>query len=251
MILFWKTSNYKKIKYYFLTIFSDFELLVVRMVYNFVKLKNQLKMKKTFFAVSTALSLFLASCGGDKATSNATASSSSSNSQAESKFNLDTSVSVLKWKGSKTEEDFHIGSLKFKSGSLSASGTENVSGEFVINMNTIKVEDEKLPNDKKEMLKGHLGKEDYFNVSKFPEVTVKVNGYKDGKLTTVISVLGKEMKQEIPVKLTNDGKKATIAGPFEIDFKELNLKGLKVNEEKPEETINSLVKFELNLVLNK
>ena len=80
---------------------------------------------------------------------------------------------------------------------------------------------------------------------------LKVNGYKDGKLATTISLLGKEMKQDIPVTLTNDGSKATILGTFDLDLKSLNIEGLKVNEEKPDATIKSIVSFDLNLVLNK
>ena len=206
------------------------------------------KMKKGIVLVGTMLTLLIVSCGGKKTTENA--SENASESAAVTKFTIDTMASSLKWKGSKSEEDFHIGSLKFKSGTLSAQGQSNVSGEFVVNMNSIRVEDKELPADKKEMLKGHLADKDYFDVSKFPEVVVKVSGYKDGKLATTISVLGKEMKQDIPVTLTNDGKKATIAGTFDIDFKSLNIEGLKVNEKKPEETIKSVISFDLNLVLN-
>jgi polyisoprenoid-binding protein YceI len=133
---------------------------------------------------------------------------------------------------------------------LSAQGVSNVSGEFIINMGSLVVEDKELPSDKKEMLKGHLAAKDYFDVSKFPEVLVKVNGYKDGKLATTISLLGKEMKQDIAVSLTNDGSKATISGNFDLDLKALNLEGFKVNEEKPKETIKSIISFDLNIVLN-
>ncbi|MEY4573615.1 MAG: hypothetical protein RLZ10_2909 [Bacteroidota bacterium] len=205
-------------------------------------------MKKSFIALSTVLSLVLVSCGGNPASKNA---SPSSTQAAEVKFGIDTSASSLKWKGSKSEEDFHLGSMKFKSGSLTAQGTENVKGEFVVDMNSIKVEDTGMPDDKKSYLKKHLSDKDYFDVSKFPEVTVKVNGYKDGKLSTVINVLGKDLKQDIPVKMTNDGSKATISGQFELDFKDLNIEGFKVNTEKPEETIKSVVQYDLNLVLLK
>jgi polyisoprenoid-binding protein YceI len=205
-------------------------------------------MKKSFIALSTFLILVLASCGGKEATENAT---STTIQAAEVNFGIDTAASTLKWKGSKSEEDFHVGSLKFKSGSLSAQGTENVKGEFVVDMNSIKVEDKELPDDKKAYLKKHLSEKDYFDVSKFPEVTVKVNGYKDGKLSSTLNVLGKEMKHDIPVKMTNDGNKVTINGTFELDFKELNLEGFKVNTEKPDETIKSIVQYDLNLVLNK
>ena len=205
-------------------------------------------MKKVFVIAGMALSVVLTSCGGDKASSNATASAESTPS---TKFGIDTSTSVLKWKGSKTEEDFHVGSVKFKSGSLTAQGTENITGEFVVDMASMKVEDEKMKQEERDMLKGHLSEVEFFNTGKFNEVKVKVNGYKDGKLSSVLTVLGKEMKQDIPVKISNDGSKFTITGTFDIDFKELGLEGLAVNEKKPEETIKSVVNFDLNLVLNK
>jgi len=205
-------------------------------------------MKNGIILFGAVLTLLISACGGEKGTANA--SSNATESATTSKFAIDTMASTLKWKGSKSEEDFHVGSLKFKSGSLSAQGVSNVSGEFIINMGSLVVEDKELPSDKKEMLKGHLAAKDYFDVSKFPEVLVKVNGYKDGKLATTISLLGKEMKQDIAVSLTNDGSKATISGNFDLDLKALNLEGFKVNEEKPEETIKSIISFDLNIVLN-
>ena len=205
-------------------------------------------MKNGIILVGATLSLLITSCGGEKGTGNA--SSNATESATLTKFTIDTMASTLKWKGSKSEEDFHVGSLKFKSGSLSAQGASNVSGEFILNMGSLVVEDEKLPSDKKEILKGHLAAKDYFDVSKFPEVSVKVNGYKEGKLATTISLLGKEMKQDIPVTLTNNGSKTTIIGTFDLDLKSLNIEGLKVNEEKPDETIKSIVSFDLNIVLN-
>jgi len=205
-------------------------------------------MKKVFVIAVLTFSVILTSCGGDKASSNATVSAEATPS---AKFGIDTSTSVLKWKGSKSEEDFHVGSLKFKSGELTAQGTENITGEFVVDMSSMKVEDEKMKQEERDMLKGHLADVEFFNTEKFNEVKVKVNGYKDGKLSSVLTVLGKEMKQDIPVKVLNDGSKLAIVGAFDIDFKELGIEGLALNEKKPDDTIKSVINFDLNLVLNK
>lgn len=77
-------------------------------------------MKNGIILVGAALTLLITSCGGEKGTGNASASATES--ATISKFTVDTMASTLKWKGSKSEEDFHVGSLKFKSGSLSAQG---------------------------------------------------------------------------------------------------------------------------------
>jgi hypothetical protein len=90
---------------------------------------------------------------------------------------------------------------------------------------------EKKKQEERDMLKGHLSEVEFFNTGEFNEV--KVNGYKDGKLSSVLTVLAKEMKQDIPVKISNDGSKFTITGTFDVDFKELGIEGLAVNEKKP------------------
>lgn len=213
-------------------------------------------MKKTLLAIGTVLSLTLVSCGdkGNDGSNNASSNGSGNEAKSEQAavdFELDANASSLKWKGSKSLEYFHVGSLKFTSGSLTAQGTDNVKGEFVIDMNSMSVEDEKMGNEEKSELKKTLSEEYFFNVSKFKDITVKVDGYKDGKLSSTLTILGKEMKHDIPVKLTNDGTKATVSGKFELDLKDLNIEGLKVNTEKPDETIKSIIEFDLNLVLNK
>jgi polyisoprenoid-binding protein YceI len=213
-------------------------------------------MKKTLLAIGTVLSLTLVSCGdkGNDGSNNASSNGSGNEAKSEQaavNFDLDANASSLKWKGSKSLEYFHVGSLKFTSGSLTAQGTDNVKGEFVIDMNSMSVEDEKMGNEEKSELKKTLSEEYFFNVTKFKDITVKVDGYKDGKLSSTLTILGKEMKHDIPAKLTNDGTKATVTGKFELDLKDLNIEGLKVNTEKPDETIKSIIEFDLNLVLNK
>jgi polyisoprenoid-binding protein YceI len=216
-------------------------------------------MKKTLLAIGTVLSLTLVSCGdkGNDGSNNASSNGSGNETKSEQaavNYELDANASSLKWKGSKSLDYFHVGSLKFTSGSLTAQGTDNVKGEFVIDMNSMSVEDEKWinDNDQKIELKNTLSGDGFFNVSKFKDITVKVDGYKDGKLSSTLTILGKELKQDIPVKLTNDGSKITIIGKkFELDLKDLNIEGLKVNTEKPDETIKSIIEFDLNLVLNK
>lgn len=195
--------------------------------------------------------IILCSCGEKKADATTSSTSNASkNTGVVQQFSLDTKNATLKWKGSQSADHFHTGTLGFKSGSVESNGV-SVNGEFLIDMSSMTITDEKMSKGEMEILKETLMDAEFFNSSKFPEVSVKVDEFKDGKLKSTINALGKQLKKEIPVKMTNDGNKMLISGVFNLDFKELNLEGFKENKENPDETIKSVIDFELNLVLLK
>jgi polyisoprenoid-binding protein YceI len=107
--------------------------------------------------------------------------------QTATTFNVDTAASTINWVGSKPTES-HSGTIDLQSGSVQVAG-DKITGDFVIDMNSITVKDLK-PGDGKENLEGHLkgmaeGKEDhFFNVAKYPTATFQVTGVtrKDSKL---------------------------------------------------------------------
>jgi polyisoprenoid-binding protein YceI len=209
------------------------------MVYLFTYIcKKITDMKKLNFLFIAIAAITLASCGGsDKAAEKAT-------------YSLDTETSSLKWKGSKSAEYFHVGSVQFTEGTIEMEGENLVAGKFTIDMNSIVTEDETLPEDKKAYLTGHLKDTVFFFTAENPNVTVTVNGYENGKLDAVISVLGQDMKQSIPVKVKSDAKKVTINGKFDLDFAALNLAGMQPDPESGEKVL-SVVSYDLNLTLNK
>ena len=201
-------------------------------------MKKTTYMKKLNFLFIALVAITVASCGG-------------SDKEAEkTTYSLDTETSSLKWKGSKSPEYFHVGSVKFTEGSIDMEGENIVAGAFTIDMNSIVAEDETLPEDKKAYLTGHLKDTVFFFTAENPNVTVTVSGYENGKLATIISVLGQEMKQSIPVKVKSDDKKVTINGKFDLDFAALKLAGMQPDPESGEKVL-SVVSYELNLTLNK
>lgn len=208
-------------------------------------------MKKLILYFPLLFVFILFSCGEKKtdATTSST-SDASKNTGVVQQFSLDTKNSSLKWKGSQTVDHFHTGTLAFKSGSVESNGV-SFTGEFLIDMSSMTITDEKMSKGEMEILKETLMDAEFFNSSKFPEVSVKVDEFKEGKLKSTINVLGKPVKRDIPVKMTNDGNKMLISGVFNLDFKELNLEGFKENKENPDETIKSVIEYELNLVLLK
>jgi polyisoprenoid-binding protein YceI len=164
-------------------------------------------------------------------------------------YHIDKAHSVLKWKAGKSENYFHTGTVMFKDGSLEMDHNMVEKGNFEVDLSTIKVTDENLPEDKRGMLAGHLQTEDFFNVAKFATASVKVGEYKDGKLHTTVTVLGVAVSQDIPVTLKADGKTATINGKFDFDFTSAKIPGT-IPQEGDTESISPVFSFDLNLTLN-
>jgi len=165
-------------------------------------------------------------------------------------FNLDAKASTLGWKGSKSAEYFHTGIVKITKGTIDMEGEEIAGGSFTIDMNTIECVDEMLPDDKKAMLNGHLKDTSFFFIAENPEITVTVADYKDGKLNVVINVLGLNIKQAIPVKVTATENDVRIKGEFGVDISTLKLAGL-LPDPTTGEKINSVIDFQMDVLLKK
>ena len=171
-------------------------------------------------------------------------------------YSLDASKSTLSWKGSMSPEYFHTGTVDFKEGSITMEGDSLTAGSFVVDMTSLKTTD--ADKEKGGYLIGHLQgtmvdedhpQEMFFNTPKFPTVKVKLGAYADGKLTTTLMILGSELTQDVPVKITADDKGASIKGKFSMDFTSLNIPGLQKDDKG--EGISPMIEFDLNLMLKK
>ena len=164
-------------------------------------------------------------------------------------YKIDQEHSVLKWKAGKSESYFHTGTVQFKSGEMEMDHGMLEEGKFEVDLSSIAVSDENLPDAKKNMLAGHLKNEDFFNVAKYATAHVHIGEYKYGKLHTTVNVLGKEVSHHIPVTLKADAKTASISGKFDFDFTEAHIPGT-IPEEGDEESISPIFTFDLDLKLN-
>tara|TARA_R110002073_G_scaffold313380_2_gene485249 strand:+ start:12363 stop:12983 length:621 start_codon:yes stop_codon:yes gene_type:complete len=92
--------------------------------------------------------------------------------------NVDVEASVLYWKGTKPTGS-HNGTVKLKEGSMKVKNGKIKSGEFVIDMTTIK------DADGSKRLVGHLSSADFFDVKKFPTSKFVITKAKkqDGKIS--------------------------------------------------------------------
>ncbi|PQJ79383.1 YceI family protein [Polaribacter porphyrae] len=142
--------------------------------------------------------------------------------------NVDTSASVLNWKGTKPG-GAHNGTVAIKTGGLLINKGALVGGQFVFDMGSIKVLD--IPADKKANgdLVGHLSSPDFFAVEKFPTskfVITKVEG-KNDKINITGNLRVKDVTKSITIPatiLTTDGITTITSDKFNINRTDFGIK---------------------------
>jgi polyisoprenoid-binding protein YceI len=87
---------------------------------------------------------------------------------AQKKLSADVEKTKLLWQGEKVTGQ-HDGTIDLQSGWLNWEDNKIVSGEFSIDMTTLK------DSESSERLEGHLKSEDFFAVEKFPEAKLIIN----------------------------------------------------------------------------
>ncbi|MEJ6583053.1 MAG: YceI family protein [Crocinitomicaceae bacterium] len=196
-------------------------------------------MKKIGMFLCASLTLMATSCSTEPTT-----------------YKLDKKSSSLEWAANMSPEYGHTGYVQITEGSIVMEGDALKSGSFTIDMNTIKSTD--LDEPKATYLAAHLmgtapdenhPVDMFFNTPKFPKVIVNLGEYKNGKLGMALVILGKELNQDVAVKLTNDEKGASIKGDFALDLTPLEIPGLQVGPDGSQ--INPAINFKLNVVLKK
>jgi polyisoprenoid-binding protein YceI len=91
------------------------------------------------------------------------------NAAAQTKLTADTAKTKLVWVGEKVTGQ-HTGTIKLQSGWLNWNDNKIVSGEFDINMASIK------DAENNTRLEGHMKSDDFFGVEKFPVAKLVITG---------------------------------------------------------------------------
>lgn len=197
-------------------------------------------MKKISVIALAGISLLLASCGEKKSETVAAGQEQSVAEKQGAVFAVDTAASKVNWKA------FHKGgmaprwgTLSITSGELSADNGQLTSGEFAIDMKSIKVDPASVTEKDKKYtdLEGHLKNEDFFNVEKFPTADFKITKVEDlasagadavaGANKTVsgnLTLLGKTMNVTFPAKVDVVDKSANVAAKFTVNRADWGIK---------------------------
>jgi polyisoprenoid-binding protein YceI len=121
-----------------------------------------------------------------------------SNAGAQSKLSADTTKTKLLWLGEKVTGQ-HTGTIKLQSGWLTLQDNKITSGEFNIDMTSLK------DSENSKMLEGHLKSDDFFGVTKYPVAKLVVNGstpFDKGSGTVTGTLTIKDITNPIEFKAT-------------------------------------------------
>jgi len=124
--------------------------------------------------VIAALSIFLLSCAKERKKP-AEGSNQSNNATIpiirEGNYTVNVDSSTIKWTGKEITTDSHYGTLGLKQGAVEVSTAGIVSGNVVVDMNSIQCLD--MTGRGKTKLEGHLRSDDFFGVQSYPEAALR------------------------------------------------------------------------------
>lgn len=184
------------------------------------------------YLIALSVLLFAASCSNGSKNKVEAGDSQAVATGAGQNLSVDTSASSISWLGSKPVGGSHDGTISIKEGSLTIDGDSLVSGNFVIDMKSIKNND--LGDEAtKQQLVGHLESADFFDVATYPESSFAItkaekiagNDSINYMISGNLKMKDAEKNISFGAKITkeNDQYKA-VSVPFTIDRTQWNVK---------------------------
>jgi polyisoprenoid-binding protein YceI len=157
--------------------------------------------------------------------------------------------SVLRWTGKKVTKS-HQGVIKLKEGNFTIKKNKYISGEFVIDMNSMVEGDGTDPN-KGAMLMKHLKSDDFFSSEKFPTATLKITGstafVKDlATVTADLTIKGATHPVTFEVKRIGDAYQTTVT--FDRSLYDVKYGSGKFFENLGDKAIDDMIPLDVTLV---
>jgi polyisoprenoid-binding protein YceI len=197
-------------------------------------------MKKFNVLTLAAVTLFLTACGGKSSEETKTGEEEKVAEKQGEVYAVNLETSKVDWKA------FHKGgfaprwgTLAIKSGEVSLEGTELTAGDFVIDMQSLKVDPASVTEKDKKYteLEGHLKSADFFDVEKNPTADFKITkvanldapatGAVPGANKTVsgnLTLKGKALNVTFPAKVTVADGVATVVAKFTVNRTDWDIK---------------------------
>lgn len=141
--------------------------------------------------------------------------------------NVDTTSSVLNWKGTKPTGS-HNGIVSLKNGALVLEQGKLVGGEFIVDMSTIKVSDIPADNEANGKLVSHLINSDFFDIETYPTSKFIITSVapKDNLLLVTGNLTIKDVTKSITIPATiatSDGVTTFSSEVFMVNRAEFNV----------------------------
>lgn len=198
-------------------------------------------MKKNSLLAFAAASLLLTACNNNGAKKASTGEAQEVAEKTGDVYNVDLTTSSVNWKAyHKGGFAPRWGTINLKSGNVSVDNGNLTSGDFVIDMQTIKVDSASVTEkDKKSSdLEAHLKNDDFFAVDKNPTAEFKLTqvadltdastkGTVEGANKTVsgnLTLLGKTLNVTFPAKVVVADGKLTVDAQFTVNRADWGIK---------------------------
>ena len=141
--------------------------------------------------------------------------------------NVDTTASMLTWKGTKPG-GAHNGTVALKSGGLLIEEGKLTQGEFIIDMTSV-VNTDMAGSEGAGKLEGHLKSADFFDVAVYPTSKFVITNVEevDGKLSVTGNLLIKDQTKSItiPAMISTEGGVTTFQSEtFNVDRSDFNVR---------------------------
>ena len=115
---------------------------------------------------------------------------------------VDASKSSIKWKGSKITGSNHFGKISPKSSSFVLEGGKIVSGQLVLDMNSLTVDDIETEKYATKFLT-HMMSDDFFEVDKYPTATLEIKSVDGNQMSGSLTIKGITKPFSFPTQYTN------------------------------------------------
>jgi len=181
-------------------------------------------MRKSHAFAFAALTLFLTACGGKSTDESKTAEEQVVAEKQGEAYAVNLETSKVDWKA------FHKGgfaprwgTLAIKSGEVSLAGGELTAGDFVIDMQSLKVDPASVTEKDKKYtdLEAHLKNADFFDVEKNPTADFKITSVANLEGAAESAVAG--ANKTVSGNLTLKGKSLNVTFPAKVSVADGNV----------------------------
>ena len=164
-------------------------------------------------------------------------------------YNIENETSYITWTGREVSTSFHYGTIDLTSGQFELSEGLISSGEFVVDMTTIKNQD--LPSESaQKRLENHLKSDDFFSVEAYPTAKIFISQSEkisDGKWLVSADLTIKNFTHPIEFEMINslEGWNATLV--FDRSLYEVKFRSGTFFEMLGDKMIYDDIELEINL----
>lgn len=171
-------------------------------------------MKKLFLPIAACTLLWTSCQDAPKAdTATATDAQAIAAPATGTDYKADVAQTKIEFVGTKPVGKHH-GTIGLKEGNLAVENSMIKGGKFVLDMNTLKTDDQDSMGNAK--LAGHLMSADFFDVAKYPDMTFEVASVTAGVDSSAKDVLLQDATHTITGNLTMKGVSKQISFPAKV-----------------------------------